>query len=199
MRATGRTLRLLAIAAIVLVTPGCVRGCSSRRPPIHVNPNMDDQPRYNAQAASEFFGDGATMRTPVNGTVSRALPGDRIADVAFLTGKDAAGAPVTSNPVAVDDAVLARGQDRYGIYCAPCHHRQGDGKGILFTRANVPTTSLHLDRVRAASDGQLFDVITNGLGLMPAYRYPISPADRWAIVAYVRRLQETHASEGQAR
>lgn len=199
MRASGRTLRILALAAIVLVTPGCVRGCASRQPPIHVNPNMDDQPRYNAQAASDFFGDGATMRTPVKGTVSRALPADRIADVRFLTGKDEAGTPVATSPVPVDDALLARGQERYGIYCAPCHHRQGDGKGILFTRANVPTTSLHLDRVRAATDGQLFDVITNGLGLMPAYSYPISAADRWAIVAYVRRLQETHASEGQAR
>lgn len=193
----ARSLRLAALAAIVLITPGCVRGCTSRKPPIHPNPNMFDQPRYNAQAASGFFADGATMRTPVEGTVSHVLPPDRLSDVRFLTGKDEAGAPVASIPVPVDDALLARGEERYGIYCAPCHHKQGDGKGILFTRANVPTTSLHLDRVRQAPDGQIFDVITNGLGLMPSYRYPIAPMDRWAIIAHVRRLEAAHAAEPQ--
>jgi mono/diheme cytochrome c family protein len=198
MRATRRVLRLAALAAILIVTPGCVRGCTMRQPPIHPNPNMDDQPRYNAQASSGFFGDGATMRTPVQGTVPRSRPAARLADVRYMTGKDEAGAPVASAPVSVDDALLARGQERYGIYCAPCHHRLGDGKGILFTRANVPTTSLHLDRLRSAPDGQIFDVITNGLGLMPSYAYPISVEDRWAIVAWVRRLQEIRAAEGQA-
>jgi mono/diheme cytochrome c family protein len=194
----GRTLRLAALAAIVLITPGCVRGCTSRKPPIHPNPNMFDQPRYNAQAGSEFFPDGATMRTPVTGTVSRSVAPELLTDVRFLTGKDESGAPVATIPVPVDEALLARGEERYGIYCAPCHHRQGDGKGILFTRANVPTTSLHLDRIRQAPDGQLFDTITNGLGLMPSYKYPIHTMDRWAIIAYVRKLEASHASEGQA-
>jgi len=191
-----RPVRWLALVALLVATQGCVRGCTSRQPPIHVNPNMDDQPRYEAQAESSFFADGKTMRTPVEGTVPRSsLPEPLRDDPRFLTGKEADGSLVAASPVAVNDAVLARGQERYGIYCAPCHHRVGDGKGVLFTRGNIPTTSLHLDRVRAATDGHLFDVITNGLGLMPGYRYPISPEDRWAIVAYVRTLQAEHAGE----
>ncbi|MGH9870483.1 MAG: c-type cytochrome [Candidatus Polarisedimenticolia bacterium] len=192
----SRPVRWLALMAILVITQGCVRGCTSRQPPIHVNPNMDDQPRYEAQASSEFFADGKSMRTPVEGTVPRSSrPEPLRTDTRYLSGKEADGKLVATSPVPADDAVMARGEERYGIYCAPCHHRQGDGKGVLFTRGNIPTTSLHLERVRVAPDGHLFDVITNGLGLMPGYRYPIPPEDRWAIVAYVRKLQAEHASE----
>ena len=76
------------------------------------------------------------------------------------------------------------------IYCQPCHDARGDGKGILFERGNVPTASFHQDRiVNNYPDGQMFDVITNGTGLMAGYRWPIPPADRWAIIAYVRELE----------
>ena len=78
---------------------------------------------------------------------------------------------------------------RYAIYCQPCHDARGDGKGILFQRGNVPTASFHQDKIRAYPDGQIFDIITNGSGLMPAYRWPIPPADRWAIIAHVRELE----------
>jgi mono/diheme cytochrome c family protein len=193
-----RRLGWLALIGILAASQGCfVRGCTSRQPPIHVNPNMDDQPRYEAQAESTFFADGRTMRTPVEGTIARGSLAAR-RDAAFLTGKGPGDAFLAAGPVTVDETVLARGEERYGIYCAPCHHRQGDGKGVLFTRANIPTTSLHLDRVRTAPDGHIFDVITNGLGLMPGYRWPLSPEDRWAIVAYVRKLQSEHAAEAEA-
>jgi mono/diheme cytochrome c family protein len=189
-------LRLVALLGILVITPGCLRGCTSRSAPIHPNPNMFDQPRYSAQAASSFFPDGKTMRTPVEGTVPRGpLPETLRTDARYLTGKEPDGSPVAHSPVAVDDTVLARGEERYGIYCAPCHHKQGNGKGVLFTRANIPTTSLYLDRLRTAPDGQIFDTITNGQGLMPSYRYPISAADRWAIIAYVRKLQADHPEE----
>ena len=75
------------------------------------------------------------------------------------------------------------------IYCQPCHDARGDGKGILFQRGNVPTATFHQEKILNYPDGQIFDVITNGVGLMPAYRWPIPPADRWAIIAYVRGLQ----------
>jgi mono/diheme cytochrome c family protein len=91
--------------------------------------------------------------------------------------------------VAVDDALLDRGRERYVIYCQPCHDARGDGKGILFQRGNVPTATFHQEKMLKYSDGQIFDIMTNGQGLMPAYRWPIPPADRWAIVAYVRGLQ----------
>ena len=95
----------------------------------------------------------------------------------------------------VDEALLARGRQRYVIYCQPCHDARGDGKGILFQRGNVPTATFHQDKVLKYPDGQIFDIMTNGQGLMPAYRWPIPPADRWAIIAYVRELQR----ERQAR
>ena len=185
-----RSLRILLLATALAGTLGCVRGCTSSRPPIHPNPNMDSQPRYETQAASDFFSDGMTMRTPVPGTVARnPLPLATWTDSKYNTGRDAEGELVLESPVAVNDALLARGQDRFDIYCLPCHDRRGTGRGILFKRGNIPTTSIHLQRVRDAGDGELFDVITNGLGLMPSYGYPLSPADRWAIVAYVRKLQ----------
>ena len=102
---------------------------------------------------------------------------------------------VTTNPVTLDDTVLERGKQRYTIYCQPCHDARGDGKGILFQRGNVPTATFHQEKLLKYTDGQIFDVMTNGQGLMPAYRWPIPPADRWAIIAYIRGLQR----ERQAR
>ena len=96
--------------------------------------------------------------------------------------------------------MLERGRQRYGIYCQPCHDARGDGRGILFQRGNVPTATFHQEKILKYPDGQIFDIITNGLGLMPGYRWPIPPADRWAIVAYVRELQrERLARAARAR
>ena len=162
---------------------GCARGCTSSRPPIHLNPSMDNQPKVRPQSASTFFYDGSGMRQPVPGTV--AIDGLK-EDTAFFTGKGADGQFVTTNPVTLDDAVLERGKQRYTIYCQPCHDARGDGKGILFQRGNVPTATFHQEKLLKYTDGQIFDVMTNGQGLMPAYRWPIPPADRWAIIAYIR-------------
>ena len=89
----------------------------------------------------------------------------------------------------LDVKLVERGRQRYTIYCQPCHDARGDGKGILFQRGNVPTATFHQEKILKYTDGQIFDVITNGQGLMASYRWPIPPADRWAIVAYVRGLQ----------
>ncbi len=184
----GRRLPRLAVVLPGLALAGCVvRGCTSSRPPIHINPSMDNQPKLLAQTESTFFYDGASMRAPVPGTVAR---GELRADPALFEGKDPGGGFVAESPVPVDDAVLERGRERYTIYCAPCHDVRGDGRGILFRRGNVPTASFHQDKIRQYPDGQIFDVITNGVGLMPAYRWPIPPRDRWAIVAWVRALQK---------
>ena len=183
VRAGGRVL-----VALVLCLPlaGCVRGCTSSRPPIHLNPSMDDQPKVRPQAASTFFFNGAAMREPVPGTVRI---GGLKEDTAFFTGKGADGQFVATIPHAVDDALVARGRQRYTIYCQPCHDARGDGRGILFQRGSVPTATFHQEKILKYADGQIFDVITNGTGLMAGYRWPIPPADRWAIVAYVRGLQ----------
>jgi mono/diheme cytochrome c family protein len=181
----------LVLISLVAVS-GCARGCTSSRPPIHLNPSMDDQPKVRPQAASEFFYNGASMREPVPGTVAI---GGLQEDGVFFTGKEAGGQFVATSPVPVDDALVERGRQRYGIYCQPCHDARGDGRGILFQRGNVPTGNFHQDKILNYPDGQIFDVITNGVGLMAGYRWPIPPADRWAIIAYVRELQR----ERQAR
>jgi mono/diheme cytochrome c family protein len=187
-----RQVLTLIVLTSVIPLAGCVRGCTSSRPPIHLNPSMDDQPKVRAQSASAFFFNGASMRPPVPGTIPI---GGLKENGPFFTGKGADGQFVAAIPHAVDDALVARGRDRYAIYCQPCHDARGDGKGILFTRGNIPTATFHQEKVLKYSDGQIFDIITNGSGLMASYRYPVTPADRWAIVAYVRELQR----ERQAR
>ena len=182
---TRRVLGALALTSLVTVA-GCARGCTSSRPPIHINPSMDDQPKVLSQTASTFFYDGASMRQPVPGTV--AIDGLK-EDAAFFTGKGADGQFVATIPVTMDEAFLERGRQRYVIYCQPCHDARGDGKGILFQRGNVPTASFHDDKILKYADGQIFDIMTNGMGLMPAYRWPIPPSDRWAIIAYIRELE----------
>jgi mono/diheme cytochrome c family protein len=125
------------------------------------------------------------MRQPVPGTVPI---GGLKEDTAFFTGKGADGQFVAM-PITADEALLERGKQRYTIYCQPCHDARGDGKGILFQRGNVPTATFHQEKLLKYPDGQIFDIMTNGQGLMPAYRWPIPPADRWAIIAYIRGLQ----------
>ncbi len=179
------SLRLAALAAMLILL-GC-RGMSSPFPPIHPNPNMDYQERYDPQEASSFFYDGMAMRQPVAGTVAR---GQLNVDHRLLFGRDDEGYFLDSSPVTATDEVLARGRDRYAIYCQPCHDERGTGQGILFERAATPTASLHDERIAAYNDGRMYDVITNGVGLMAGYRYPLTVEDRWAVVAYVRELQE---------
>ena len=190
---TARTRRLLGAVALtsVVCLAGCARGCPSSRPAVHLNPSMDDQPKVRAQAASTFFYDGSSMRPPVPGTV--AIGGLK-EDVAFHTGKGADGSFVATNPLPVNEALVERGRQRATIYCQPCHDARGDGKGMLFQRGNVPTASFHQEKILNYPDGQIFDVITNGFGLMAGYRWPIPPADRWAIVAYVRDLQRKRSA-----
>ena len=150
---------------------------------------MDYQEKYQPQEASRFFYDGSAMRQPVAGTVAR---GELREDQAFHTGKDADGEVLASMPLEVTDELLARGEERYGIYCAPCHDARGTGKGILYDQG-VPTASFFDPRLVESADGEIFEVITNGLGFMSGYRYPLPPADRWAIIAHVRRMQREQA------
>ena len=146
---------------------------------------MHDQPKYRPLRASAFFRDGSSARPPVEGTIAR---GTLQEDEAFFTGK-VGGTAVAELPFAVDEGVLARGQERYNIYCTPCHDATGAGKGMVVQRGYRPPPSLHDERLRLAPAGHYFDVMTNGLGAMPDYRAQITPRDRWSIVAYIRALQ----------
>lgn len=186
----GRTIqnwRVYFPAFLVLVVLGCGQGFTSKRPPIHIIMDMDYQPKYKAQSSNRFFYNQMTMQQPVPGTVAL---GELMEDDGLILGKDADGNYLATNPLKQNEALLARGENRYTIYCTPCHRASGDGEGILFSRGGVPTTSLHDERVRAMPDGELFGVISMGLGLMPSYSYPLSHEDRWAVVAYVRKLQD---------
>jgi mono/diheme cytochrome c family protein len=152
---------------------------------------MDDQPKATALQASDFFYDGKAMRDPLEGTVAREDP---VAPGALETGREGgAGAFVAAIPAAARRAFAVpleeRGAERYGIYCAPCHGDRGDGQGMLFHRGGVTSADLRSARLRAVADGELFDVVTHGLGLMPGYAAQVPAADRWAIVAFVRQLQ----------
>jgi mono/diheme cytochrome c family protein len=146
---------------------------------------MHNQPKYRPLRDSAFFRDGASARPIVEGTVAR---GTLQTDEAFFTGKTGTTL-VTEMPLAVDEQVLERGEERYNIYCAPCHDRTGTGRGMVVQRGYRQPPSFHEDRLRAREAGHFFDVMTNGFGAMPDYRTVISPRDRWAIVAYIRVLQ----------
>ncbi len=168
----------------------------SDSPPIHPNLNMDYQESFEPQEANPFFEDDAAMRPPVPGTVKRT--GLRTTENApYFLGRTADGALVETIPMEVSPAVLARGQERYDIYCTPCHGYAGDGQGIIMTGNGgqgygyTPAPSYHTDALRARADGYLFDVITNGVRSMPSYAHQVSVPDRWAIVAYIRALQRS--------
>ena len=167
----ARVLGALALTSAVALA-GCARGCTSSRPPIHINPSMDDQPKVLPQTASAFFFNGSSMREPVPGTV--AIDGLK-EDAAFFTGKGADGQFVATIPVTRNDALLERGHQRYTIYCQPCHDARGEGKGILFQRGNVPTANFHHgedSEVHGRADLRRHH---ERAGLMPAYRWPIPP------------------------
>ena len=153
--------------------------------------DMHNQPKYRPLRESGFFRDQASARPIVEGTVAR---GTLQTDEAFFTGKMGT-ALVTELPIAVDQPLLNRGEDRYNIYCAPCHDRTGTGRGMVVQRGYRQPPSFHEDRLRTREAGHFFDVMTNGFGAMPDYRTAIAPRDRWAIVAYIRALQlSQHAS-----
>ena len=164
----------VALVGLSLVAAGCSRL------------DMQDQPKYRPQRPSDFFADGRSERQPVEGTIARGALDE---DSAFYEGKDAAGKDIEVFPIAVDKGVILRGQQRYDIYCAPCHGRIGNGLGMIVRRGFKQPPSYHIDRLREAPVGHFYDVISNGYGAMLNYAAQVQPRDRWAIVAYIRALQ----------
>jgi mono/diheme cytochrome c family protein len=147
--------------------------------------DMHDQPRFKPLARSDFYPDHRSARPLVAGTVARGQLKD---DAALYTGKNGKDlAPAFPFPVTA--AVLARGQQRFQIYCTPCHGRLGNGEGMVVQRGFKRPTSFHIDRLRGAPPGYFFDVMTNGFGAMSDYTAQVGVDDRWAIVAYIRALQ----------
>jgi mono/diheme cytochrome c family protein len=191
MRYVYLVFGLLLILAVSLAG---FRGAKFTRPPIEIFPDMDRQAKVKAQSASKFFADGRADRpTPAN-TVAR---GHLDADDAFFRAHDAAGAFITGYPesLTVDETLVRRGQDRYMIYCAPCHGAVGDGNGITKTYGMGATATLLDERLRSMPSGEIFNTITHGKNTMRSYSDKLDAHDRWAVVAYVRALQRAaHAS-----
>jgi len=200
----SRRIALLLPAAVTVAAIAGCRGQTSEDPPVLLERNMYDTERYNPESYSTFFPDHRTMRSPVEGTVSREAS---MEDSEIATGL----VPDESNYVQTIpqglvthmggmEKLLSRGQERFGIYCAPCHGLTGDGKGMVVckrdkvtdpceTRGFPPLPSYQEPRIREMPDGQLFATITHGVRTMPAYGPQVPMADRWAIVAYVRALE----------
>jgi mono/diheme cytochrome c family protein len=153
--------------------------------------DMHDQPKIEPYERSSFFEDGKGMRAPVDGTVARGHLNEDVGYATGLVGTEF----VAEFPMAVDRAVLDRGQERFNIYCSPCHDRVGTGNGMIVQRGYKQPQTFHSDRVRALPPGYFVNAITNGFATMPSYAHQIPVADRWAIAAYVRALQlSQHAS-----
>jgi hypothetical protein len=148
--------------------------------------DMHDQPKYIPLRPSELFADGRSARPIPPGTVARGHLDD---DTAFYAGKKPDGTFIEAFPLPVTKRLLLRGQQRYNIFCSPCHDRTGSGLGMIVRRGFRRPPSYHIDRLRQVPNGYLFDVITNGFGAMPDFSAEIQPLDRWAIVAYQRGLQ----------
>jgi mono/diheme cytochrome c family protein len=192
----------LAFAVVLLVSVMGFRGMTATRPPIEVWPDMDHQAKYKPQAESKFFADGRADRPIPAGAVPRGHSTQ--ADASFLraddvhyAGKNADGSFVRGFPASleINRELLSRGQERYQIYCAPCHGALGDGNGITKSYGMVATPTYHDDRLRGMAEGEIYNTITHGKNTMFPYADKLSPDERWAVVAYVRALQRAaHAT-----
>ncbi len=203
LRVGGKGAYSLLLAGYCLLAMGC-----------GVRFDMQDQPRYKAYKKSEFFSDKRASRDLPEGTVPRGQLHD---NKAFYTGKidnpnlnaavatmlDASGNTLVSSfpndidefPIPVTKELIDRGQERFNIYCIVCHGPVGKGDGMIVRRGFSKPPTYHDDRLRNAPVGHFFDVITNGWGKMNSYAYQVQPADRWAIIAYIRTLQVSQNPE----
>ena len=168
-------LRALGVAAVSLALAGCRQ-------------DMHDAPRYEPLEASPFFANGQASRQPVANTVPRGLLRE---DEHLYTGK-VGGQLAAEFPMPVTAEVMARGQERFNIFCSPCHGRTGEGNGMIVQRGFRKPPSYHEERLRNQPVGYFFDVMTNGFGAMQDYSAQVPVADRWAIAAYIRAIQLSH-------
>jgi mono/diheme cytochrome c family protein len=200
---------------LAALAAGAAAGCQDQTgedPPILPERNMYDTERYNPESYSQFFADHRTMRSPVPGTVARESYEDR-PDVrtGLEDGEQSYVMTIPQSVVAESggmDKLVSRGQERFNIYCAPCHGQTGDGKGMVVckrdrlsdpcqSRGFGPLPSYQDARIRQMPDGQIFATVTHGVRTMPAYGPQIPIHDRWAIVSYVRALELSQMAEAK--
>ncbi len=191
---------MTGVAAVIPVAYlAKARNEHSTQPRLHVIPDMDFQPKAKSQQASPLFDDGRVMRVAPEGTVAR---GELRADDALYKGTVGNGwTTEIPSAIEINDSTLARGRERYDVYCAPCHGSAGYGDGMVTKRAEsigspkwVTPSSLHQEYIVRMPHGQLFSTISNGARSMRGYAAQIDVEDRWAIVLYVRALQRSQAA-----
>ena len=170
MISTSRIFTIACAFAALHFSAGCQ----------YLRQDMADQPKNRPLSPSEFFADGRSERPLVENTVARGS----IADDELVASKDS-----NAFPLPVDWKLLERGEERYNVFCSPCHGLQGDGNGMITVRGMKRPPTYHQDRLRQSPNGYFYDVVTNGFGQMYGYSAQIPPRDRWAIIAYVRALQ----------
>jgi hypothetical protein len=173
MRAFAQRMAVVSWAVAAFALSGCRQ-------------DMHNQPKYIPLRSSEFFPNGRSAQDPVPGTVAHEPLQE---DSFFYTGK-IGGKEQDRFPFPVTEQVMQRGRERYDIYCSPCHSRVGDGNGMIVKRGYRQAANFHLPRYLSQPVGHYYDVISHGWGAMPDYAAQIEPADRWAIAAYIRALQQ---------
>jgi mono/diheme cytochrome c family protein len=188
------TFSLIAVVVIVVAVLGW-RGKKSTDPPFQPFMDMFAQPRYEPQGASRFFADGRSQRPPPTNTVAWGRNPQQ-ADAEFVA-RDEDLFALQHIPLPLDRALILRGQQKYDLFCTVCHGGTGAGNGITTQYGMNAPPSYHTDRLRAITDGGIFQVISNGKGQMGPYGDRIARLDRWAIVAYVRALQRSHVASAE--
>jgi mono/diheme cytochrome c family protein len=190
-------LVIVAMAAAAFTIVG-IPGHLSRKPPLEVFPDMDRQAKLRPEKPFDFFTNGLSSQLPPAGTIARSAPIQTangavysFEDSPVNTGKISGTTNfVEINPLVVNAALLARGREQFNIYCTPCHGALGDGNGITKKIGVMPAVAnLHDKRIIEMTDGEIFNTITHGKGLMGAYGPVVTAQDRWAIIAYTRALQ----------
>ena len=171
--ARGASLRTLGLALLLAASASACRQ------------DMHDAPKYEPLEHSVFFKDGRASRQLEPGTIAR---GHLKEDTLLYTGRDGDALSETF-PFPVTEGVLARGRERFNIYCSPCHARTGEGTGMIVQRGYKKPPSFHEERLRGMAPGYFFTAMTNGFGVMPSYALQVKPEDRWAITAYIKALQ----------
>ena len=211
----------LAYALIALLVVGLfgVRGQKFSKPPVRVFADMDEQDKLKAQKPDPFFADGLGSRLPVAQTQARGFNSEGVREIGGIAEYEFGGQTGyyytghigdyygTGMPTELElttenaTALIRRGKERYEIHCAICHGSAGDGQGITSQYGVPGIANFHADNFKAAAypDGRVYDVITNGKGMMGPYGYNIPVRDRWAIVSYVRTLQAAKESQATAK
>ena len=202
-------LIIFGLAILAVVSIFGFRGAKSEKPPLEVFPDMDRQARFGAQRENTFFADGRDARPIPDNTVARGnylnyakvfspeFEDGAVGDSVYLYGKNPDGSFHDGIPLEVDNELMAYGQKKYDIFCASCHGASGDGNGVT-KDYGVLAASYHNDRLRNIEDGYIYDVITNGKGLMYGLKDRLNPKERWAIVLYLRALQRSQNASAES-